>query len=57
MLPFKADSDGAALHRLMKIGSNPNYWNEFVFTAYHHHQPNAIFLAGIPDLKDTLPNA
>jgi hypothetical protein len=57
ILPFKADNDRAALHQLMKFGTGPNYWNEFVFKAYHHHLPNAIFLAGIPDLKGTLPHA
>jgi hypothetical protein len=48
---------GDALHVLLKFGLSTNYWNEFVFLAYHHHQPNAIYLAGIPDLKDTLPHA
>jgi hypothetical protein len=57
MLPFKATSDREALHRLLKFGPEPNYWNEFVLKAYHHHQPDAIFLTGIPDLKDTLPHA
>jgi hypothetical protein len=28
-----------------------------VFKAYHHHQPDVIFRAGIPDLKGTLPHA
>jgi hypothetical protein len=46
-----------ALHRLLKYGPEPNFWNEFVFKAYHHHQSDAIFLAGIPDLKATLPHA
>ena len=46
-----------ALHRFLKHGSTPNYWNEFVFQGYHHHQGNAIFLAGIPDLRTTLPHA
>jgi len=45
------------LHRLLKYGPDPNYWNEFVFKAYHHHQSDAIFLAGIPDVKATLPHA
>jgi hypothetical protein len=45
------------LYRLLKYGPEPNYWNEFVFKAYHHHQAEAIFLAGIPDLKATLPHA
>ncbi len=46
-----------ALHRFLKQGQNPNFWNEFVFKAYHHHQSDAIFLAGIPDLEATLPHA
>jgi hypothetical protein len=46
-----------ALHRLLKYGPELNYWNEFVFQGYHHHQSDAIFLAGIPDLKGTLPHA
>src|SRR5262249_43250320 len=46
-----------ALHRLLKHGPGPNYWNEFVFRAYHGHRSDAIFLAGIPDLMETLPHA
>lgn len=45
------------LHSFMKHGPDPHYWNEFVFRAYHHHQGDAIFLAGIPDLPATLPHA
>src|SRR5262245_37979847 len=30
-----------SLHRLLKDGPEPNYWNEFVFKAYHHHQSDA----------------
>lgn len=52
---FGTDKDG--LHRFLKYGPDPNYWNEFVFQGYHHHQSDAIFLAGIPDLKGTLPHA
>jgi hypothetical protein len=44
-------------HHLLKYGLEPNYWNEFVFKAYHHHQHDAIFLTGIPDLQATLPHA
>ena len=49
--------DAAALQRFFKFGRDLHYWNEFVFQAYHHHQNDAIFLAGIPDLKATLPHA
>lgn len=56
---LKADGndDRERLHQLLKFGLSTNYWNEFVFQAYHHHQAQAIFLAGIPDLKATLPHA
>lgn len=47
----------ARLQQLLKHGPEPGFWNEFVFQAYHHHQHDAIFLAGIPDLKATLPHA
>ena len=56
-MPFKSGEERQALYRLLKYGPEPNYWNEFVFKAYHHHQSDAIFLAGIPDLKATLPHA
>ena len=52
---FGNDPDG--LHRLLKYGPDRNYWNEFVFKGYHHYQGEAICLAGIPDLKATLPHA
>ena len=56
MLRFKADDERDSLYQLLKYGLDLNYWNEFVFLAYHHHQSDAIFLAGIPDLKTTLPH-
>ncbi len=57
MVGMKASSNAEALHRLMKSGPTMKYWNEFVFLAYHHHQADAIFLSGIPDLISTLPHA
>ena len=57
MLQVKAKDDEKKLHRLMKYGLSANHWNEFVFQAYHHHQHDAIFLAGIPDVKGSLPHA
>jgi hypothetical protein len=53
----KGKNNRDRLHRLLKFGLSTNYWNEFVFKAYHHHHAEAIFLAGIPDLKATLPHA
>ncbi len=40
----------------LKHGREPNQWNEFIFQAYHHHQPDAIFLAGLPDMPESLPH-
>ena len=52
-----AVKDAVALHRFFKYGTDLQYWNEFVFKAYHHHKSDAIFLTGIPDMKATLPHA
>ena len=57
LLKADGNNDRERLHQLLKFGLSTNYWNEFVFQAYHHHQAQAIFLAGIPDLKATLPHA
>jgi hypothetical protein len=57
LLKVRGKDDRERLHRLLKYGFDTNYWNEFVFKSYHHHQSDAIFLAGIPDLKGTLPHA
>lgn len=54
----KSDSDACCdLNGLMKFGKSANHWNEFVFQAYHHSQMDAIFLAGLPDVKGSLPHA
>jgi len=57
LLRVEGGNDRDRLHRLLKYGLGTHYWNEFVFKSYHHHQAQAIFLAGIPDLKATLPHA
>jgi hypothetical protein len=33
------------------------HWNEYIFLAYVNHQSDAIFLAGIPDIRESLPQA
>ena len=54
---------GKALHEFLKFGKvahsrKPDEsWNEFIFQAYHHHQAEAIFLTGLPDVKGSLPHA
>lgn len=51
------ENDRDRLHQLLKYGLSTNYWNEYVFQAYINHQTQAVLLAGIPDLKPTLPHA
>lgn len=57
MVGMKAPSEADPLHQLLKFGPRRNYWNEFGLLAYHHHQADAIFLTGNPDLNSTLPHA
>ena len=45
------------LGEFLKYGKGPGFWNEFVFQAYHHHRPDAIFLTGLPDVPGSLPHA
>lgn len=57
MLQVKGGEEDCRLHELLKYGLSVHHWNEFVFQAYHHHQYDAIFLAGLPDVKGSLPHA
>ena len=57
MIQCEGANEATRLRNLLKLGLEPNYWNEFVFKAYHHYQADAVFLTGIPDLKATLPHA
>lgn len=45
-----------ALHDFLKYGPTPNFWNEYVFLSYHHFQRDVVFLAGLPDVKGSLPH-
>ncbi len=47
----------ATLHEVLKYGRDPQFWSEFIFLGYHHHRPDAIFLAGLPDVQGSLPHA
>ena len=42
---------------IMKHGPTTNHWNEYIFCAYAGHQHDAVFLTGIPDIKESLPHA
>ena len=49
-------TDDAHSH-LMKYGPNPNHWNEYIFCAFAGYRTEAIFLTGIPDIRESLPPA
>ena len=57
MLDMGGRDESRRLHDLLKYGPWTHHWNEFVFQGYHHAQREAIFLAGIPDVKGSLPHA
>ncbi len=57
MLSLGTQDDGKQLHELLKHGPWTHHWNEFIFQGFHHAQRDAIFLAGIPDVKGSLPHA
>ena len=57
MLQLEEVDEEDRLHDLLKYGLSVHHWNGFVFQAYHHHQYDAIFLAGLPDVKGSLPHA
>ena len=48
---------GVDAEALLKFGPTANHWNEYIFLAYVNHQPDAIFLAGVPDIRESLPQA
>ena len=50
-----AGDEAKAPHAFLKHGPTMNHWHEFIFQAYHHHQHDAIFLAGLPDVKGSRP--
>lgn len=52
-----ANDDRKAYETLMKHGLSRHYWNEFVFEAYVNHQPEAIYLAGLPDVDASRPQS
>jgi hypothetical protein len=54
---LEASDSRQALYDFLKYGPSLHHWPEFVFQAYHHHTPNAIYLAGLPDVKSSLPHA
>ncbi len=42
---------------LLKFGPDPNHWNEYIFCAYAGFRHEAVFLTGIPDIRESLPHA
>jgi hypothetical protein len=53
----KANDPTAAYEQLMKYGLSRQYWNEYIFVAYANHRADCIYLAGWPDVPDSLPHS
>ena len=41
---------------VLKHGPSPNHWNEYIFCAYSNHRNDAVFIAGVPDDRKSLPH-
>ena len=54
MKPSRTDD---AHGHLMKYGPDPNYLNEYILSADSGHRSEAIFLSGIPDIRQSVPHA
>ena len=54
-MPYIGRNKPADADYLLKHGPSLNHWNEYVFLAYVNHQNDAVFLAGIPDILESLP--
>ena len=52
----RADDPVVRRRAILKQGPEPNYWNEYIFLAYHDAQDGAIALSGIPDIPGSLPH-
>lgn len=44
-------------YKLFKYGPSMYHWNEYIFCSYLRHRRDAIYLTGIPDIKESLPHA
>jgi hypothetical protein len=42
---------------LMKHGPSPDHWSEYITCGYVNYQNDAVFISGIPDMRETLPCA
>jgi hypothetical protein len=41
---------------VLKHGPSPTHWLEYIFCAYSNHRHDAVFIAGIPDDRESLPH-
>jgi hypothetical protein len=45
------------LHELLKFGKQPMSWHGFLVRAFQYADDHAVYLAGLPDVPSSLPNA
>jgi hypothetical protein len=56
VLRWETKTMANSLENLMKQGLSDNYWNETIFQAYVNHQPDVIYLKGLPDVSSSRPH-
>ena len=56
VLRWETKTMANSLENLMKQGLSDNYWNETIFQAYVNHQPDVIYLQGLPDVCSSSPH-
>ena len=52
-----AADEKRAYQKLMKHGLDERYWSEYVCEAYVDHEPEVIFLRGLPDVPESRPHS
>lgn len=45
-----------SLKNLLKYGLSDNYWQEVISPSYASHQPEVIYLQGLPDVNSSRPH-
>ena len=56
VLRWETKTMANSLENLMKQGLSDKDWNETIFQASVNHQPDVIYLQGLPDVSSSRPH-
>jgi hypothetical protein len=51
------EDEPRTLHELLKYGRRPESWHEFLVRGFVRSDQHAVYVAGLPDVPSSLPNA